>query len=101
MEREDENGNAGRNSQEGSKREMEIDMSAKQKLLDALFENKEREHVNLKFFRGTASDVSEEDLCEQSASAIFQVDSGLVDRREKFGDADAKQTEVAKIIAAA
>lgn len=76
-------------------------MSAKQRLMDALFGNEKRQHVNLKFFRGSASDVSEEDLCEQSASAIFQVDSGLVDRREFFGDAEARQTEVAKIVAAA
>ena len=76
-------------------------MSAKQRLMDALFENKERTHLNLKFFRGTASDVSEADLCEQSASAIFQVDSGIVDRRTSFGDRETKQTEVAKIIAAA
>ncbi|MDE4304007.1 hypothetical protein PXK30_03675 [Phaeobacter gallaeciensis] len=76
-------------------------MSAKQRLMDALFENKERTHINLKFFRGTASNVSEEDLCEQSASAIFQVDSGLVDRKSSFGDSDARQTEVAKVIAAA
>ncbi|MFG6549751.1 hypothetical protein ACGYLV_11880 [Sulfitobacter sp. M21595] len=76
-------------------------MSAKLRLMDALFGNEEREHVNLKFFRGSASDVSEEDLCEQSASAIFQVDSGLVERRTSFGDMQAKQTEVAKIISAA
>lgn len=76
-------------------------MSAKLRLMDALFGNEERVHVNLKFFRGTSSDVSEEVLCEQSASAIFQVDSGLVERRASFGDADARQTDVAKIVAAA
>ncbi len=76
-------------------------MSAKKRLMDALFHNEERQHVNLKFFRGTRSDVSVEDLCRESAKAIFEVDSGIAERRRSFGDADAKQTELAKIIAAA
>ena len=75
-------------------------MTAKQRLMSALFEDKEREHVNLKFFRGTASDVSEESLCEQSASAIFQVDSGIAERRSAFGDSDAPQRSVSQILSA-
>ena len=62
-------------------------MSAKEKLLQALFENEKREHINLKFLRGTRTDVSVDEICEQSLNAIEQVDSGKVERRTSFGDA--------------
>jgi hypothetical protein len=76
-------------------------MTAKKRLMDALFDNELKEHVNLKFFRGTGTDVSPERLCDASASAMFAVDTGMVDRREEFGDRDKKQIEVATLIASA
>jgi hypothetical protein len=76
-------------------------MTAKKRLIDALFADEHREHVNLKFFRGTGNDVSTEQLCEAAASAIFQVNSGIVERRTSFGDRDCRQIEVARLIACA
>lgn len=76
-------------------------MNAQKRLMDALFADELREHVNLKFFRGTGSDVSPEQLREASASAIFQVNSGVVERRNSFGDREIRQIEVAKIVASA
>lgn len=76
-------------------------MTAQKRLMDALFADELREHVNLKFFRGTGSNVSAEQLCEASASAIFQVNSGVVERRTEFGDRDLRQIDVAKIVASA
>ena len=76
-------------------------MSAKRRLMDALFTNGERKHLNLKFFRGPGNNVSEEDLCNEAASAIFQVDSGIVEGRRSFGDANLRQLPIANIINAA
>ena len=76
-------------------------MNAKKRLMDALFDNEHKDHVNLKFFRGTGSDVSTERLCDAAASAMFAVDTGMVDRRADFGDRDAKQIEVATLVASA
>jgi hypothetical protein len=76
-------------------------MTAKKRLMDALFADDLKEHVNLKFLRGTGADVSIDQLCEASASAIFQVNSGVAVRRTTFGDAEMRQIEVAKILASA
>ena len=76
-------------------------MTAKKRLMDALFADEQKEHVNLKFFRGTGTDVSVDQLCSAAASAIFQVNSGLAERRSEFGDRDARCIEVATIISSA
>lgn len=69
-------------------------MSEKERLLHTLFESENREHLNLKFFRGFSDDISPEDLCREANSAIFQVEAGLVEVRPAFGDSDRKVVDV-------
>ncbi len=54
-------------------------MTEKARLMHALFGHSEREHRNIKFFRGTSADVSVEKLCGQAANGIEQITTGLVD----------------------
>ncbi|MBL1435639.1 MAG: hypothetical protein COB08_005515 [Rhodobacteraceae bacterium] len=72
-----------------------------ERLLGSLFEHEGRQHLNLKFFRGSNNEIAPEDLCDAVATSIFKIDAGLIEAKTSFGDADRKQTEVAKIIAAA
>lgn len=72
-------------------------MSEKERLLHTLFESENREHLNLKFFRGFSDDISPEDLCREANSAIFQVEAGLVEVRPEFGDAGHKVLDVRKL----
>lgn len=53
-------------------------MTEKSRLMHALFGHAEREHRNIKFFRGTSIDVTTEQLCEQAANGIEQIVTGLV-----------------------
>jgi len=76
-------------------------MNAHKRLMDVLFSDEERAHVDLKFFRGTGTDVSPDDLCDAAVTAIFQVNSGMVERRAEFGDRGLMQIEVEKIVASA
>jgi hypothetical protein len=76
-------------------------MNAHKRLMDVLFSDKERAHVDLKFFRGTGLDVSPDDLCDAAVNAIFQVNSGMVERMPEFGDRNMVQIEVEKIVASA
>ena len=61
-------------------------MTEKERLLHRLFETEGREHLNIKFFRGTSDDISPDSLCSEANSAIFQVELGLAGTRSKFGD---------------
>lgn len=74
-------------------------MSAKKRLLDALFDNERNEHVNIKFFRGPRNDVSVEELCEAVSCAILDLDLANAETRSTFGDATRKQLTVEEIIA--
>ena len=70
----------------------------KERLLDTLFKTKGRDHVNIKFCRGTASDISPDDLCAEANSAIAQIDAGLAETRETFGDKGVPTKSVAEML---
>ena len=62
-------------------------MTEKERLLHTLFaRNDGTEHLNIKFFRGTAKDISPEDLCRQVNSALLQNELGSIEARAEFGD---------------
>jgi hypothetical protein len=72
-------------------------MNAEQRLLETLFENPNHEHIDIKFCRGTDSDISPEALCDEANKALLQIDLGLVETRPTFGDKDRKQIDVATL----
>ena len=74
-------------------------MTETNQLLRSLFAHDERTHMNVKFLRGTADDISEEDFEEQAASALVQVDSGMADRDATF-DEPFKQVAIADFVKA-
>jgi len=77
-------------------------MTEKERLLDHLFVHKDREHVNIKFFRA-ASDfksASVEEFCEAVNNALLQVDSGVAKPMSEFPEAFTS-VDIDKIIAAA
>ena len=69
-------------------------MTQKVTLLKTLFDDPKREHVDIKFFRGTSEKVSEDDFCREINAAIFQFDNGLIDAvetvEEDFPQVDVK-----------
>lgn len=72
-------------------------MSEKKRLLDTLFSNEKREHVNIKFFRAASSDsVTAEAFCAAVNKALFLVDKGLVSGSEGFAE-DLVQIEVSSL----
>lgn len=71
-------------------------MTARERLLRALFDTDGRRHVDIKFCRGSSGDVSPESLCDAASLALLQVDLGLVEVREDFGDRDQPTVDVAK-----
>lgn len=76
-------------------------MTEKDRLLNALFGHAgRREHINIKFCRGTSSDVTVEELSHEAANGIEQVALGLVKPVSfKALDAHYHQREVKDIIA--
>lgn len=74
-------------------------MTEKQRLLDTLFGTEGREHLNIKFCRGSSDDTSPEDLCQQANAAIFQIESGLVEPSPDFGDKERKVVDVKELFA--
>ena len=77
-------------------------MTEKERLMHALFGHAEREHRNIKFFRGTSSDLTAEQLSEQAASGLEQILTGLVSPSLPGDtvDADYKERELGAILAA-
>lgn len=51
-------------------------MKAHEKLLSALFDTPDREHINIKLFPGTSPDVSPQERGDAVARAIRTVDDG-------------------------
>ena len=51
-------------------------MEPHEKLLAALFDTPEREHINIKLFPGTSPEVSPQERGDAVASAIRAVDDG-------------------------
>ena len=76
----------------------EAPMNEKQRLLNTLFETQGREHLNLKFCRGSDDGISPEDICRETNSAILQAESGLVDPAGAFGDGDRKVVDVKEML---
>lgn len=62
-------------------------MSDKKRLLDSLFSNEKREHVNIKFFRAASADnVTVEAFCAAVNKTLFLVDNGLVVGSSSFSE---------------
>ena len=74
-------------------------MTPKERLMQTLFKTEGREHINVKFCRGTAENISPEDLCAEANSALMQIDEGLAETRDEFGDKDAPEMSVADMLA--
>lgn len=76
-------------------------MTENNQLLRSLFGHPqgERQHMNVKFLRGTADDISEEDFEEQAASALVQVDSGMAEGDAEFAESF-KQVAIADFMKA-
>lgn len=76
-------------------------MTESSQLIRSLFGHTkdERKHMNVKFLRGTADDISEQDFEEQAISALVQVDSGMVDGDVSFEEAF-KQVAIADFVKA-
>ena len=68
-------------------------MSQKETLLKTLFDDPTREHVDIKFMRGTSEKVSEDDFCREINSAIFQFDNKLIEAVDSVED-DFPQVDV-------
>lgn len=73
-------------------------MTHKERLMNTLFKTEGREHVNVKFCRGTAENISPEDLCAEANSMLMQIDGGLAETREEFGDKDVPTASVADML---
>jgi hypothetical protein len=59
-------------------------MSAKERLLKTLFEDPKREHANIKFCRGNAEAIPEEEFCAQINTVLFESENGLLDPQDGF-----------------
>lgn len=77
--------------------ERSINMTEQARLMRALFEHEGREHVDIKFLRGPAPNLTTEDICREANSAIFQMDNGIVDGDSEFAE-DFKQVEVKELV---
>ena len=60
------------------------EMTEQSRLMRALFEHADREHVDIKFLRGPAGNLTTENICHEANSAIFQIDNELVDGDIEF-----------------
>lgn len=78
-----------------SKRSKE--MTEQSRLMRALFEHADREHVDVKFLRGPAGNLTSESICHEANSAIFQIDNELVEGDTEFHE-DFKQVVVENVI---
>ena len=54
-------------------------MTNKDRLLAALFDNQQREHIDIKFFIGGNVDITEEELCGEAVKMLDQMDVGKGD----------------------
>jgi len=76
-------------------------MTDKDRLLNVLFGHEgRREHINIKFCRGTSSDVTVQEMSHEAANGIEQVTFGMV-KPVSFAALDAlyPQREVKDIVA--
>lgn len=78
-------------------------MTEKERLMSALFDHAERrEHINIKFFRGTSDNVTSEQLSHQARLGIEQIKSKLVEPIDPSETVDAgyQQRSLSEIVAA-
>ena len=73
-------------------------MNAKERLLATLFETPGREHHNIKFCRGDSEEISSDELCAEANSAITQIETGIAETRESFGDKDSPKIDITDIL---
>lgn len=59
-------------------------MSEKQRLLHTLFERPGKELVDIKFFRGSSEEVSEDHFCAEVNKTLFEIDQELTNASEAF-----------------
>lgn len=78
-------------------KERRLEMTEQTRLMRALFEHQGREHVDIKFLRGSSNNVSTEAVCREANSALFQIDSGLVDGDSEFNETF-KQVDVVELV---
>ena len=73
--------------------ERRADMTNKEHLMAALFENPQREHVDIKFFLGGGVEITEEALCGEAVKMLEQIDAGEADTEfeESFEQRDASE----------
>jgi coproporphyrinogen III oxidase len=76
--------------------ERRVNMTHQERLMTALFENSEREHVDIKFWLGGGIDLTADDVFREAANMLEQMDKSDGDSTfvENFG-----QREVAEFIA--
>jgi hypothetical protein len=75
-------------------------MTEKQRLMHALFGHAEREHRNIKFFRGMSNDVTVEGLCREAANGIEEILTGLVSPVTNLDAGTREEREVSELVAA-
>ena len=76
-------------------------MTDKDRLMHALFGHAERrEHINIKFFRGTSDDVTGEQLSHEAVSGIEQILTGLAEPLNPSATLDAgyRERELSEIL---
>ena len=75
------------------KEERRVDMTNKEQLMAALFENPQREHVDIKFFLGGGVEITEEALCGEAVKMLEQMDAseGDTEFKEDFEQRDAAE----------
>jgi hypothetical protein len=78
-------------------KERRADMTNKERLMAALFDNPQREHSDIKFFVLGGMDLTAEILCGDAVAMLEQMDAGVGDR--DFAEAF-EQREAAAFIAA-
>lgn len=72
-------------------------MTEKGRLIHTLFETNGREHLNIKFFRGSSDNISPETLAREANSGIFQADLGLAEEEPGFGDRNRTVIDIANL----
>jgi hypothetical protein len=76
----------------------EVPMSEKQRLIRSLFERRDVELSNIKFFLlQSQGSVSEEVLCERVNKVIFEIDAGICESSGKFDGDSVKTVNVVEL----
>lgn len=68
-------------------------MTNKERLMTALFDNPQREHVGIKFFLGGGIEITEEALCGEAVKMLEQMDAteGDTEFKETFEQREASE----------